>query len=151
MQTPFPPADSVASLRRCGLGVLVAGRRRRRGGEVLGSHIRPTSLSHAREKSWLIVSTMAPCTLSHSTTNRSPRQTLLLYYSAVAEKYTCDVRKCAKTCDTEQRNARVEKPHLLKHISVCSVKYMQVYTYVQRPFSPACRCCKYTLTQARSI
>lgn len=30
MQTPFPPADSVASLRRCGLGVLVAGRRRGR-------------------------------------------------------------------------------------------------------------------------
>ncbi|KAF3855860.1 hypothetical protein F7725_016583, partial [Dissostichus mawsoni] len=28
VQTPFPPADSVASLRRCGLGVLVAGRRR---------------------------------------------------------------------------------------------------------------------------
>lgn len=30
VQTPFPPADSVASLRRCGLGVLVAGRRRGR-------------------------------------------------------------------------------------------------------------------------
>lgn len=26
VQTPFPPADSVASLRRCGLGVLVAER-----------------------------------------------------------------------------------------------------------------------------
>ncbi|TNN67322.1 hypothetical protein EYF80_022429 [Liparis tanakae] len=34
VQTPFPPADSVASLRRCGLGVLVAGR----GGEWSGGN-----------------------------------------------------------------------------------------------------------------
>lgn len=32
-QTPFPPADSVASLRRCGLGVLLV-RRMREEGEV---------------------------------------------------------------------------------------------------------------------
>lgn len=158
VQTPFPPADSVASLRRCGLGVLVAGRRRGRergkgregkGGDggggrwVRGSHIRPASLSHAREKSWLIVSTMAPCTLSHSTTNRSPRQTLLLYCSAVAWKSTCDVRKCAKTYDAEQRNARFEKPHLLKtqQFMQCQI-YMRVHTYTHASctilFSTAC-------------
>lgn len=39
-------------------------------GEVLGSHIRHTSVSHAKKKSWLMAFTMAPCKLCYRTTNR---------------------------------------------------------------------------------
>lgn len=139
MQTPFPPADSVGSLRRCGLGVLVAGRRKRGvgvvgvvgGGWVWGSHISPTSLSHAREKSWLIVSTMAPCTLSHSTTNHSLHQ---YFYCNILPLLgnPNDLRKCAniwhgtKTCTFWKKKTKTyNKAHQYK-----VYKYMQVQLHM---------------------
>ena len=80
-----------------------------------GSHIRPTSLSHAREKSWLIVSTMAPL---HTVTQyhkllSSP--TLLLYYAAVAYKSTCDVCKCAEptTLNKEKQIVKIGQSKML--------------------------------------
>lgn len=71
VQTPILPADSVSSLRRWGLGVLVA-TREEEGGESEAPTSGPASLSHAREKSWLIVSTMANCHTAPQ--NRSPHQ-----------------------------------------------------------------------------
>lgn len=106
MQTPFPPADSVGSLRRCGLGVLVAGEEEE---ECEAPTSSPASLSHAREKSWLIVSTMAPCTLSHSTTNHPPRQHSTVLFCCCLEIHVMYAN--AQTYDMEQRNGLFGKPH----------------------------------------
>jgi hypothetical protein len=75
MQTPSPAADSVPSLWRSGLRLAAGGREEAGGGGALpGSYIRAGSLSHARKKSWLIVSPMAPRMLWYRTTNRCPLQ-----------------------------------------------------------------------------
>lgn len=80
-QTPFPPADSVASLRRCGLGVLVVGRTRGGGGSARLPHQAHQPITCSQKE---LANRFYNGTLSHSTTNHSPRQTGLLYYSAVA-------------------------------------------------------------------
>lgn len=77
-----------------------------------GSHIRPTGLSHARKKSWLIVSTMAPCALSHRTTNHSPQLALLLRVAPGRLLHVAHVMRLrvhAATYDTQQRNALLDE------------------------------------------
>lgn len=94
VQTPFPPADSVASLRRCGSGCWW------RGGGGGGS----ARLPHQAHQPITcegkeLANRFYNGTLHTVTQNHKPLSspTLLLYYAAVAYKSTCDVCKCANT------------------------------------------------------